>query len=113
MNKEENIKVPVYALLPEEVQEGKEPTSPIHRTLSKTMEVTETFNIYDTMVYIAKMKKAAADKRAEADGLDTMVEAFEKELMVIEEQLGIQGLEEQFQKEYADNLLKTNGENNK
>lgn len=106
----EEVKVPTYELLPLEIGKGKEDVSPIHRQIAKTMEVTETFNVYETMVYLAKMKKAITDKEAEITGIQSMIEAYEKELMVIESQLGIQGMEELFQKEYAENLAKENEE---
>lgn len=78
-----------------------EPLTPIKRTIQKTMEVTEEFNIFEALQYRAKLIKAIADKNAEIDGLNTMVKAYDEEIALIEESLGVQDLEVEYQKEIA------------
>jgi len=75
--------------------------TPIKRTIQKTMEVTEEFNIFDALQYRAKLLKAIADKNAEIDGLQSMVKAYDEEIAIIEEALGVQDLEVEYQKEIA------------
>jgi hypothetical protein len=55
------------------------PASPLKKTISKTMEVTEQFNIFDVMTYIAKLKKAIEDKDAEKEGMISMLKAYEED----------------------------------
>lgn len=101
----EEIK-PTYAFA--EVPEGTiNPASPIKKTLSKTMVVTENFTIFDVMTYLAKMEKAIADKEAELDGLRKMKVAYEAELKLIEEALGVQKMEEEYQKTLAEEQAST------
>lgn len=78
-----------------------EVVTPIKRTIQKTMEVTEEFNIFDALQYRAKLLKAIADKNAEIDGLQSMVKAYDEEIAIIEEALGVQDLEVEYQKEIA------------
>ncbi len=73
--------------------------SPIKRKIAKTMEITEHFTVFDAMSYLGKLHKAVEDKEAEIVGLKSMIEAYEKELMMIEDILGVQKMEEQFQDE--------------
>lgn len=75
--------------------------TPIKRTIQKTMEVTEEFNIFEALQYRAKLLKAIADKNAEIDGLNSMVKAYDEEIAIIEESLGVQDLEVEYQKEIA------------
>ncbi len=75
--------------------------TPIKRTIQKTMEVTEEFNIFEALQYRAKLLKAIADKNAEIDGLNSMVKAYDEEIALIEEALGVQDLEVEYQKEIA------------
>lgn len=82
--------------------EGEADISPIKRTIAKTMLVTETFNVYDAISYIIKMDKAISDKEAEIEGLKNMKEAYEKELKLIERELGVQKEEEEYQKALAE-----------
>ena len=89
--------IPVYKF--KEI-EG-EVVTPIKRTIQKTMEVTEEFNIFDALQYRAKLLKAIADKEAEIDGLNSMVKAYDEEIAIIEESLGVQDLEVEYQKEIA------------
>lgn len=83
-----------------ELKEGGE-VAPIKRQIAKTMEVTENFNLFDVISYIAKMRKGVADKQAEIDGIETMIKAYEDELKLIEDELGVQELESDYQKEIA------------
>ena len=98
----EELKVPKYEFT--DVEEGVEGVSPIRRTISKTMEVTEMFSVFDCLQYLAKMEKAIADKEAEIEGLKNMKEAYEKELKLIEDAIGVQKMEEEYQKELAENI---------
>lgn len=92
---------PVYKFA--EVPEGTLiPASPIKKQIAKTMEVTETFNIFEVMQYIAKLKKAIEDKDAEKEGMVHMLKAYEDELELIEAELGVQKLEEEYQKSVAE-----------
>lgn len=94
----ENKIIPTYKF--KEV-EG-ETLTPIRRTIQKTMEITEEFNVFDALQYRAKMVKAIADKQAEIDGLNTMIKGYDEEIAVIEEALGVQDLEVEYQKELAE-----------
>lgn len=89
--------IPTYKFKGEEVE-----VTPIRRTIQKTMEVTEEFNVFDALQYRAKLVKAIADKQAEIDGLNTMVKAYDEEIAIIEEALGVQDLEVEYQKEIAE-----------
>ena len=93
---EEKI-IPTYKFKEVEGEVG----TPIKRTIQKTMEVTEEFNIFDALQYRAKLIKAIADKQAEIDGLESMVKAYDEEIAIIEESLGVQDLEVEYQKEIA------------
>lgn len=90
--------IPVYKF--KEI-EG-EVLTPIRRTIQKTMEVTEEFNVFEALQYRAKLVKAIADKNAEIDGLQSMVKAYDEEIAIIEEALGVQDLEVEYQKEIAE-----------
>lgn len=90
--------IPVYKF--KEV-EG-EVLTPIRRTIQKTMEVTEEFNVFEALQYRAKLIKAIADKQAEIDGLQSMVKAYDEEIAIIEKALGVQDLEVEYQKELAE-----------
>lgn len=101
MSKEKEPIKPKYTFA--EVPDGTLiPIQPLKKTIAKTMEVTENFNMFDVMTYIAKMKKAIEDKKAEVEGLEIMLKAYEDELKVIEAQLGIQKLEDEYQKSIAE-----------
>ncbi len=91
--------VPKYKLA--EKEEEKD-FSPVKKTIFKTMEVTENFTLYSVLEYIAKLDKAIADKEAEAGGLKNMKEAYLKELEVIEKQLGMSNLEDEYRKVAAE-----------
>ena len=79
-----------------------EALTPIKRTIQKTMEVTEEFNIFEALQYRAKLLKAIAEKNAEIEGLNIMVKAYDEEIALIEESLGVQNLEVEYQKEIAE-----------
>lgn len=72
--------------------------TPIKRTIQKTMEVTEEFNVFEALQYRAKLIKAIADKNAEIEGLESMVKAYDEEIALIEESLGVQDLEVEYQR---------------
>lgn len=104
MSKEE-LKKPKYKIA--EVPEGViNPAEPIKKTIAKTMETTENFNIFDVLTYIAKLKKAIEDKKSETVSLETMLKAYEDELAVIEEELGIQKKQEAWEKAEAERIQK-------
>lgn len=109
MSKKEKEVKPVYKFA--EVPEGEiNPGSPLKKRVAKTMEVTEHFTIYEVMQYIEKMKKAKADKQAEIDGLDSMIEAYEKELNEIKESLSIDELQAEYEKFVAEDAAKAKAE---
>lgn len=83
------------------VETEGEDVTPIKRKIAKTMEITEEFSAYDAIEYVAKMKKAVADKEADIEGLRTMIKAYEDELRIIENELGVQEMEADYQKEIA------------
>jgi len=78
---------PVYKFSDKAVEQVD--LQPSKRELSKTMEVTETFTYYDALAYCMKMEKAIADKEAEIAGLQAMIDAYRKELVSIDNELGI------------------------
>jgi hypothetical protein len=80
------------------------PGEPLKKKVTKTMEITETFTIFDVMQYIAKLKKGIEDKDAEKQGLVNMLEAYEKELALIEKNLGVMDLQKKWEKEQAETL---------
>lgn len=100
MSKEKLVK-PKYQFVEEE---GVDQITPVKRKIAKTMEVTETFNVFETMEYLAKMDKAIADKEAEVEGLKKMKEAYQAELDLIESELGVQKLDVEYQREFAEKL---------
>jgi hypothetical protein len=100
MSKEKLVK-PKYQFVEED---GADQITPVKRKIAKTMEVTETFNVFETMEYLAKMEKAIKDKEAEVDGLKKMKEAYQAELDLIESELGVQKLDVEYQREFAEKL---------
>lgn len=90
--------IPTYKFKEVEGEVG----TPIKRTIQKTMEVTEEFNVFEALQYRAKLVKAIADKNAEIEGLESMVKAYDEEIALIEESLGVQDLEVEYQKEIAE-----------
>lgn len=98
MKKEEKVEVerivPKYAWTPED---GAEFIAPVKRKINKTMEVTEVFTYFDALQYVMKMEKAVKDKQAEIDGLESVIKAYREEIELIEQELGVTGVEEEFQ----------------
>jgi len=88
--------VPVYKFV-----EGMEDVSPAERQITKTMEVTESFKMMDVLAYLAKMDKAISDKEAEVEGLKEMKKAYEKEMLIIEKQIKVMKLDDEFKKKVA------------
>lgn len=84
---------PTYKFITEE---GEETLSPFKRKIGKTMVTTETFTLFEAMQYLAKLKKARDDKRAEAEGFDAMITAYEEEIQMIDSTLSINELEKEF-----------------
>ncbi len=93
--------VPTYKFV---VEEGDEELPPVKRKIAKTMEVTETFNYYDALKYKMQMEKAIGDKEKEIGTLKTMVEKYEEELGMIEEQFDINEMERTYQVELHEKL---------
>lgn len=89
-------KVPTYKF-----EEKDESIAPTLRKISKTMEVTETFDMMSVLSYLAKMDKAIEDKKSELDGLIAMKKAYEEEVSIIEKQLGVMKADEEFKKKEA------------
>lgn len=109
MSENIDIIIPKYKLA--EKEEEKD-LSPVKKTIFKTMEVTETFTLYSVLEYLAKLDKAIGDKKAEMEGLENMKEAYIKELKVIEDQLGIENLEDEYRKAAAEAATKAEEEKN-
>lgn len=99
-----DVVVPKYQFAP--LKPGEEKLAPVQRQVLKTMEVTENFTVYSVFQHLAKMDKAIADKQAEIDGLVNMKEAYMKEMSVIEDQLGITDLEDEFRILQAEEIRK-------
>ena len=76
----------------------------VKKNIAKTMEITEMFNMFDVMSYIAKMDKGIADKEAELEGLKSMKLAYEEELEIIEKELGIKKKQAEWEKNQAEKL---------
>lgn len=101
MSKKEKKIVPKYEYVEEE---GSNEVAPIRRKIAKTMEITETFTFYDALAYCMKMEKAIEDKKAEIAGLQSMVDAYREEIVLIEEQLGVESMESAYQLELHEKL---------
>ncbi len=93
-NKHIDIVVPKYKFAPLTEEEKKLP--PVQRQVFKTMEITESFTVYSVFQHLAKMDKAIEDKQKEIEGLISMKENYMNEMAVIEKQLGITDLENEF-----------------
>lgn len=91
---------PTYKFV--ELKEGEEVKTPVKRIIAKTSQVTEHFDVYSTLEYMAKMDKEIETKLAEVEGLRNMKEAFQKELDYLESQLGVLKMDEEYQKEIAE-----------
>jgi hypothetical protein len=95
----EEILKPTYKFV--EPKEGEEEKTPVKRIIAKTSTVTEHFDVYSTLEYMAKMEKEIESKLAEVEGLRKMKEAFQTEMDYIESQLGVMKMDEKYQKEIA------------
>jgi hypothetical protein len=89
-----DIVVPKYAFAP--ITEEEKNLPPVQRKVFKTMEVTESFTVYDVFKHLAKMDRAIADKEAEIASLEEMKKSYMEEMIIIEKQLGIEDLEQEF-----------------
>lgn len=88
--------IPVYTFVG-----GDENVTPVRRKIAKTMEVTENFDMFSVLQYVAKMDKAIADKEGEIVSLREVKKAYLEEMRIIEEQLGAMNLEKMYQEEIA------------
>lgn len=103
----DEIKKPKYEFVNEE---GESEVQPSKRKINKTMEVTESFTMYDVLAYTMKMEKAIEDKETELEGLKSMLEAYQKEIAFIEKELGVTKMDEKFHKELHEKLAKEEAE---
>lgn len=103
----DEIKKPKYEFVNEE---GESEVQPSKRKINKTMEVTESFTMYDVLAYTMKMEKAIEDKEAELEGLKSMLEAYQKEIAFIEKELNVTKMDETFHKELQEKLIKEEAE---
>lgn len=103
----DEIKKPKYEFVNEE---GDSEVQPSKRKINKTMEVTESFTMYDVLAYTMKMEKAIEDKETELEGLKSMLEAYQKEIAFIEKELGVTKMDEKFHKELHEKLAKEEAE---
>ncbi len=99
----EEIKRPVYKFVDEE---GASEVEPNKRKIAKIMEVTETFTYFDALKYCMKLEKSKEDKLAEIAGLDAMIDAYKKELAIIDSELDIVHGDEVFNQELHEKLKK-------
>lgn len=90
---EEVKKQPKYEYV---IEDGIEDITPIKRKIAKTMEITETFTYYDALAYCMKMEKAVEDKKAEIEGLESMIKAYRDEIEIIEKELGVTEMEREW-----------------
>lgn len=95
-------KIPKYEWVEEE---GVNDITPIKRKINKTMEITETFNYYDCLAYCMKMEKAVEDKKVEIEGLESMIKAYRDEIELIEKELNVTKIEEEWNKELHERLV--------
>ena len=77
-------------------EEGMDDIPPSKRKIAKTMEITETFNYYDALQYCMKMEKAVTDKKAEIEGLESMIKAYKEEIELIERELAVTKMDEEW-----------------
>ena len=96
------VTVPVYTFADAGKDENGNDIAPINRKINKTMEITESFTAFDVLKYMANMDKSIADKQAEIDGLIAMKEAYIKEMEVVEKQIGVTKMQDEYQQDLAD-----------
>jgi hypothetical protein len=77
-------------------EEGMDDVTPSKRKIAKTMEITETFNFYDTLKYVMKMEKAVEDKKAEIAGMESMIKAYRDEIELIEKNMAVTKMDEEW-----------------
>lgn len=85
-------------------EDGASDITPVKRRLNKTMEITESFSMYDTLRYVMNMEKGVEDKLAEIEAMRTMIKAYRDEIELIEKELGVTKLEEKWNKELHEKL---------
>lgn len=107
IKKHQDIIVPKYQLADIESERG---LPPVKRTVFKTMEITETFTVYSVFQHLARMEKAIQDKQAEIDGLESMKKAYMYEVAIIEKQLGISDMEDEFARLKVEEVAAQSGE---
>ena len=91
---------PTYKFV--EPVEGEEVKTPARRVIAKTSTITEHFDVHSTLEYMARMDKEIGELEAKISGLKTMKEAYQKELDLIENELGVMEMDKDFQKEVAE-----------
>lgn len=91
---------PTYKFV--EPAEGEEVKTPAKRIIAKTSFVTEHFDVHSTLEYMARMEKEIGELEAKISGLKTMKEAYQKELDLIENELGVLAMDADYQKEIAE-----------
>ena len=82
-------------------EDNKENLSPLRQKIEKTMEITETFNLYDVYKYVGSIDKHISDKLAEVKSLKKQKQAFLDEIELVEKTLGVSDLEKMYQEEQA------------
>lgn len=97
----EEKKVPVYTWVEEE---GVDEITPSKRKIAKTMEITETFNYYDALSYCMRLEKEIENKKAEIEGLQSMVDAYKEELEIIDKELGVNEFDHKWNVELHEKL---------
>ena len=70
-------------------EEGAEDITPIKIKIDMTMEVTERLTYYYALADCMKMEKAVEDKKAEIEGIESMIKAYKEEIELIEEALDV------------------------
>lgn len=98
----EEIVIPKYSF--QEV-EGEE-LPPVRRTIGKTHEITETFTVYDIFKGLAMLEKRIADSKAQTEMFEKQRENYLAEIEVIEEQLGVSNLQDEYQKAMVEEVQK-------
>jgi hypothetical protein len=95
--KEMELQVPKYEFV--EPEADAPAVSPIKRQIAKIQETASTFTLYDVYRTIGQLDKLIADKQVEIKGHEDMKELFEAELALIENQLKVTDLENQYKNE--------------
>jgi DNA gyrase/topoisomerase IV subunit A len=90
------IKEPKYEFV---LDENEKDIPPIRRKINKTMEITESFNYEDTERYVQNMEKEIEGKKKEIESMQSLVEAYREEMKIIDEKLGVNKAQEEYQRE--------------